>query len=130
MAAIRGKDTQPELTVRRALHAAGFRYRLHQRDLPGRPDIVLTRYRTVVFVHGCFWHHHGCKHSTWPKTRAAFWRAKIESNQARDRRTRYFLRQAGWRVETIWECQLKDERAVGALVQRLRGLRRRTKPDA
>ncbi len=123
MAAIRGKDTKPELIVRRYLHAAGFRYRLHGGDLPGRPDLVLTRLRTVVFVHGCFWHHHGCKYSAWPKKRAAFWRAKIEANQTRDRRVRYFLRQAKWRVEIIWECELKDERALRALVTRLRRVR-------
>lgn len=120
MAAIRGKDTRPEMEVRRTLHAAGFRYRLHRRNLPGRPDIVLTRLRTVVFVHGCFWHHHDCRRFSWPKTRAAFWRAKIEANAARDRRVRSFLRQAGWRVETIWECQLKDGRALSTLVRRLR----------
>ena len=79
MAAIKGKDTKPEIVVRRALHAAGLRFRLHCRDLPGRPDIVLPRYRTVVFVHGCFWHHHSCDLFVWPKTRAEFWRAPIES---------------------------------------------------
>lgn len=119
MAAIRGKDTKPEMLVRRAIHAAGFRYRLHRRDLPGSPDIVLTRLRTVVFVHGCFWHNHACAASTWPKTRAAFWRAKIEANVARDRRVRVFLRQAGWRVEQIWECELRTPRKLNALVRRL-----------
>lgn len=105
MSAIRGKDTQPELTVRRALHAAGLRYRLHHRELPGSPDIVLTRIRTVVFVHGCFWHAHRCQ-TARPKTRAAFWQEKLEANRARDRRVRHFLRAAGWHVHVIWECEL------------------------
>lgn len=130
MAAIRGKDTKPEMLVRRAIHAAGFRYRLHRRDLPGSPDIVLTRLRTVVFVHGCFWHHHGCAKSVWPKTRAAFWRAKIEANIARDRRVRVFLRQAGWRVEQIWECELKSGGSLKALVDRLSGSARDARPAA
>lgn len=121
MAAIRGKDTQPEMVVRQALHAAGFRYRLHRGDLPGRPDIVLTRLRTVVFVNGCFWHHHGCARSVWPKTRAEFWRRKIMANVDRDARVAYFLKAAGWRVETIWECQLTDRRTLRALIRRLRG---------
>lgn len=119
MAAIRGKDTKPEMVVRRAIHAAGFRYRLHRRDLPGSPDIVLTRLKTVVFVHGCFWHHHSCQGDNWPKTRAAFWRAKIETNIARDRRTRYFLRTAGWHVEVIWECQLQRPSVLPSLLRRL-----------
>ena len=110
MAAIRGKDTKPELKVRRALHAAGFRYRLHQPDLPGHPDIVLTRHRTIVLVHGCFWHHHTCRDFAWPKTRREFWRAKILGNVARDRRVRYFLRTAGWHVHVIWECQITTAR--------------------
>jgi DNA mismatch endonuclease, patch repair protein len=128
MAAIRGKDTKPEMLVRRAVHAAGFRYRLHQGDLPGRPDLVLTRLKTVVFVHGCFWHHHDCVKSKWPKTRAAFWRKKIEANQARDIRTTYFLRTAGWHVEVIWECELKREVAIRRLIRKLE--RRRAAADA
>ncbi len=128
MAAIRGKDTKPEMLVRRAVHAAGFRYRLHQGDLPGRPDLVLTRLRTVVFVHGCFWHHHSCGKSTWPKTRRDFWRKKIEANQARDVRTTYFLRTAGWHVEVIWECELKREAPLRRLIRKLE--RRRATVDA
>ena len=128
MAAIRGKDTKPEMLVRRAVHAAGFRYRLHQGDLPGRPDLVLTRLRTVVFVHGCFWHHHGCGKSTWPKTRRDFWRKKIEANQARDVRTTYFLRTARWHVEVIWECELKREAPLRRLIRKLE--RRRATVDA
>lgn len=124
MAAIRGKDTQPELIARRALHAAGFRFRLHRRDLAGSPDIVLPSLKTVVFVHGCFWHHHHCQQSTWPKTRAAFWRKKIEANVARDRRTRVFLRAAGWNVEVIWECELAKGPALPRLIRTLRARKR------
>lgn len=119
MAAIRGKDTAPELTVRRAIHAAGLRFRLHRRDLPGSPDLVLTRLRSVVFVHGCFWHHHRCQGDTWPRTRAAFWRKKIEANVARDRRVRHFLRAAGWQVHVIWECELRRGPALARLVRTL-----------
>lgn len=107
MAAIRGKNTKPELTVRRALHAAGLRYRLHRKDLPGRPDIVLASRKAVVFVHGCFWHHHGCSNSVWPKVRELFWRTKILGNIARDRRNRRELRRMGWRVFVVWECDVR-----------------------
>lgn len=119
MAAIRGKDTKPELVVRRALHAAGLRYRLHQRELPGSPDIVLTRHRAVVFVHGCFWHHHGCSKSVWPKTRAEFWRRKITANRDRDVRVQYFLKTAGWRVFVVWECEITPS-ALATLERRIR----------
>lgn len=122
MSAIRGKDTKPELQVRRAIHAAGLRYRLHTRDLPGSPDIVLPRLKTVVFVHGCFWHAHCCQRSK-PKTRAKFWAQKFETNQARDRRVRYFLKAAGWQVHVIWECELKREAPLRRLVRTL--IRRR-----
>ena len=123
MAAIRGKDTKPEMVVRRAIHAAGLRYRLHHRALPGRPDIVFTRLRTVVFVHGCFWHAHDCRGTRLPKTRREWWRRKLEANVTRDVRTRHFLRAAGWQVEVIWECELKSVRKLNALTRRL--LRRR-----
>ncbi|MBA3853130.1 MAG: very short patch repair endonuclease [Gemmatimonas sp.] len=119
MAAIRGKNTKPELQVRRAIHASGLRFRLHHRELPGSPDVVLSRIKTVVFVHGCFWHAHSCQRSK-PKTRAAFWQRKFEANQARDRRVRYFLRSAGWHVHVIWECELKREAPLRNLVRRLR----------
>lgn len=122
MSAIRGKDTKPELQVRRAIHAAGLRYRLHTRDLPGSPDIVLPRIKTVVFVHGCFWHAHSCQRSK-PKTRAKFWAQKFETNHARDRRVRYFLKAAGWQVHVIWECELKREAPLRKLVRTL--IRRR-----
>lgn len=119
MAAIRGKDTKPELQVRRAIHAAGLRYRLHTRDLPGSPDIVLPRIKTVVFVHGCFWHAHSCQRSK-PKTRASFWAQKFDTNRARDRRVRYFLRAAGWQVHVIWECELRREAPLRNLVRTLK----------
>lgn len=107
MAAIKGKNTKPELAIRSALHRAGFRFRLHRRDLPGRPDMVFTRYNAVMFIHGCFWHGHDCHLFRWPATRTAFWRDKINGNINRDRRQYRALRDAGWRVATIWECALK-----------------------
>jgi DNA mismatch endonuclease, patch repair protein len=107
MSRIRARDTLPELTVRRGLYANGLRYRLHDRRLPGRPDIVLGRYRTVVFVHGCFWHAHGCYLSKIPKTRQEFWRRKMETNKARDRKVLTALQTDGWRVLMIWECALR-----------------------
>jgi DNA mismatch endonuclease, patch repair protein len=110
MANIRGRDTKPEMTVRRALHVRGLRYRLHDRSLPGRPDLVFPRHRTVVFVHGCFWHMHGCALSKLPATREAFWRKKLEANVKRDRRAMDVLRSDGWRVLIIWECALRGPR--------------------
>jgi len=106
MSGIRGKNTRPELLIRKALHARGFRYRLHC-DLPGRPDICLPKHRAVIFVHGCFWHGHGCHLFKWPSTRPAFWRAKIGRNREVDRAAEERLREAGWRVAVIWECALK-----------------------
>ena len=109
MRAVRGKDTKPEMAVRRALHRLGLRFRLQQRDLPGRPDIVLPRHRLAVFVHGCFWHHHSaCPKATMPKTRVDFWSSKLEANQARDRRVASDLVEAGWRVLTVWECETRN----------------------
>ncbi len=109
MAAIRGQHTKPELVVRRYLHCRGLRYRLHGRGLPGRPDLVFRRLKTVVFIHGCFWHRHsGCRNAVLPKSNTAFWLAKLTGNQARDRRNAVRLRRAGWRVLTIWECELNE----------------------
>jgi DNA mismatch endonuclease, patch repair protein len=122
MSAIRGRDTKPEMFVRKALHAAGFRYRLHVAELPGRPDVVLTRHKSIVLVHGCFWHHHGCANSVWPKTRAAFWRKKIKGNVVRDRNNRTRLVALGWRVFTVWECDL---RAGGSLAPLLAAIGRK-----
>lgn len=119
MAGIKGKNTRPEMIVRRALHKAGFRYRLHVKDLPGKPDIVLPKYRTAIFVHGCFWHGHGCKNFKWPKTREAWWREKIGKNVERDRLKAEALGAAGWRVETIWECDI-DGRRPEEIVRRFK----------
>ena len=126
MSHIRGKDTKIELEVRHGLHALGFRYRLGGAGLPGRPDIVLPKYRTAVFVHGCFWHGHSCHLFRLPKTRPDFWSAKIDANRERDRRQADLLLKAGWDVETVWECELRDhsmeQRAeiIAALSERIR----------
>ena len=107
MSGIRSKNTRHEVNIRKALHAAGFRYRLHRRDLPGTPDITLPRYRAVVFVHGCFWHGHDCHLFKWPSTRPEFWATKIGGNRQHDQAARVALLQSGWRICTIWECSLR-----------------------
>lgn len=109
MAGIRARDTKPEMIVRRALHKAGFRYRLHVKDLPGKPDIVLPKYKTAIFVHGCFWHGHMCRKFKWPKSREEWWRAKIEGNVARDKKAAEDLLDSGWRLGIVWECALKGQ---------------------
>lgn len=106
MAAIRGKNTKPELAIRSALHRHGFRFRLHRKDLPGKPDLVFPRHRAVILVHGCFWHGHDCHLFRWPKTRRSFWEQKIRSNIVRDEQQRSALANLGWRVATVWECAL------------------------
>jgi len=106
MSGIRGKNTKPELTIRKALHARGFRYRLHCK-LPGKPDLCLPKYRAVIFVHGCFWHGHDCHLFKWPSTRPEFWREKIGRNRAVDAAAEAKLLADGWRVGTVWECALK-----------------------
>lgn len=109
MASIRARDTKPEMLVRRHLHGLGFRYRLSPRDMPGKPDLVLPRYRAVVFVHGCFWHgHDGCRFATVPSTRTEFWTAKISENKRRDAVSEDKLRALGWRIAIIWECALRS----------------------
>ncbi len=108
MAAIKSKDTKPELTVRRAVHASGYRYRLQARELPGRPDLVFPRHRLVVFIHGCFWHGHACGRAHLPRTNTAYWFPKIEKTLARDRRAVGKLRRAGWSVLTIRECTIRS----------------------
>lgn len=110
MAGIRGKDTKPEIMVRKALHHLGYRYRLHDRKLPGKPDLVLPRYRAVILIHGCFWHAHECHLFKWPSTRNAFWREKIGRNRCRDANVANQLSSLGWRQLTIWECALKGKK--------------------
>jgi DNA mismatch endonuclease (patch repair protein) len=114
MSRIKGRDTKPELIVRSLLHRAGVRFSLRRKDLPGRPDIVLPRFKAVIFVHGCFWHRHeGCKVASNPKTRKVFWNAKFNGNVARDKRNIHDLRQIGWKVKVVWECEvMKDPQAV------------------
>lgn len=109
MSGIKDRNTRPEVSLRRFLHAQGFRFRLHVSNLPGRPDIVLPKYRLCIFVHGCFWHHHqGCRFATTPKTRQDFWLKKFAANQERDERVRELLIKEGWRILEIWECGLKS----------------------
>lgn len=110
MSGIRGRDTGPEKAVRSYLHRQGLRFRLHKRGLPGRPDIVLSKYRTVVFVHGCFWHRHlGCRYTTTPSTNPKFWQQKFTDNVERDKRVQQRLRRAGWRVLVVWGCAIDDK---------------------
>ena len=120
MSRIRGKDTKPELALRRGLHALGFRFRLHRKDLPGRPDLVFPSRRAVIFVHGCFWHGHGCPMCKMPATRPEFWRAKIDGNHERDLKAVRALTAAGWRVLMVWECALRGPARLpeGAAVAR------------
>lgn len=107
MSGIRGKNTKPELLIRKALHARGFRYRLHDPKLPGKPDVVFRKLNAVIFVNGCFWHGHDCHLFKWPKTRPQFWRTKITTNKAKDGKCHKALRDGGWRILTVWECALK-----------------------
>lgn len=107
MAGIRGSNTKPELVLRKGLHAKGFRFRLHDRKLPGKPDIVFPKFKAVVFAHGCFWHGHDCHLFKWPSTREEFWRAKIERNREVDSRNEAALDAAGWRQGVVWECAIK-----------------------
>jgi DNA mismatch endonuclease (patch repair protein) len=118
MSGIRGKNTKPELALRRALHARGFRFRLHSGKVHGRPDLVLPKHRAVVFVHGCFWHRHeGCRYATVPATRPEFWRAKFDANVARDNAIRTRLLEDGWRVATVWECALRKPERLNNVVR-------------
>ena len=118
MSRIRSRDTSPELRVRSLLHRAGYRYRLHVKDLPGKPDIVMPRHRTVVFVNGCFWHRHsGCRYAATPKTNAIYWQRKFERNVARDQKAYEALAQDGWRVLVIWECQTRSGEKLAALIR-------------
>lgn len=116
MAGIKGKNSQPELLVRRLLFASGYRFRLHRRDLPGTPDIVMPGRKVAIFVHGCFWHlHRGCRYAKMPATRPDFWKAKLEANVKRDRRAVEKLHALGWRVLCVWECSMRDAEAAAGL---------------
>ena len=118
MARIKQRNTSPELAVRSTLHRMGYRFRLHRRDLPGRPDVVLPRHRTIFLVHGCFWHHHArCRFAYTPKSRVEFWKAKFEANVVRDRKIERDLQNMGWVVQVIWECKTRD---LSALEEQLR----------
>jgi len=113
MSRIRSKDTKPEIIVRSLLHGMGYRFRLHRKDLPGRPDIVLPKYKTVIFVHGCFWHgHRGCKRSNIPKSNQEYWIPKINRNIERDQKNSAILRRVGWKVMKIWECECKHPEKI------------------
>lgn len=109
MSGIRSKNTHPEIAVRKWLHAAGYRFRLHRKDLPGTPDIVLPRFRLVIFIHGCFWHQHeGCRQATIPQTRREWWMNKFAANKDRDRKVRRALEESRWRVVVLWECEVRN----------------------
>ena len=116
MSKIKSKNTKPEIKVRKFLHGEGFRYRLHRKDLPGKPDIVLPKYKTVIFVHGCFWHgHENCKYFVIPKTRTDWWLNKINKNIDNDKKAQQLLKENDWKVITIWECELKKEKLETSL---------------
>jgi DNA mismatch endonuclease, patch repair protein len=118
MAAIRGKNTKPEIVVRSVIFALGYRFRLHRRDLPGTPDIVLPKYRTAIFVHGCFWHSHSCRYGrVTPATRSEFWSEKRAGTVARDKRKNQALKEHGWQVLTIWECETREPDALSQFLQ-------------
>nr|WP_246776513.1 very short patch repair endonuclease [Bradyrhizobium sp. CCBAU 53351] len=128
MSRVRGRDTAPEMTVRRIAHALGLRFRLHRRDLPGTPDLVFPKSRTAVFVHGCFWHRHpGCSRASMPQTRIEFWRSKLAGNVVRDRAASAALKKAGWKVAVVWECEVKNPDKVG---KRLLDAIKRARPRA
>ena len=121
MALVRGRDTKPEMRVRKSLHAAGLRYRLHVRELPGKPDLVFPSRRVAVFVNGCFWHRHlGCRAARLPKSRLDFWGPKLAGNVERDERNRAALEEAGWCVMVIWECETRDPKEITRLARAIR----------
>jgi DNA mismatch endonuclease (patch repair protein) len=123
MARVRGKDTEPEMIVRRLAHAMGYRYRLHRKDLPGRPDLVFPGHHKIVFVHGCFWHRHSCKKATTPKSNVEFWKKKFEENIARDDRNILELAERGWDIMVIWQCETCDTTKLSERLQCFLGSR-------
>ena len=117
MSRVRSKNTKPELLVRHIVHGMGYRYRLHRRDLPGRPDLVFPSRGKIIFVHGCFWHRHGtCKYTRWPKSKMEFWKPKLEHNSRRDKANQKALRGMGWKIMIIWECQLGNVERLAAKI--------------
>ncbi len=129
MRLITGKDTEPEIIVRRVLHRLGFRFRLHRKDLPGNPDVVLPRRKTVIFIHGCFWHGHGCKKGSGkrrPKSNTDYWNAKLDRNVKRDRKHVRKLRQLGWKWIVIWACETKNEQGLEKKLRKLLPAREET----
>lgn len=131
MSGIRGRDTKPEMVIRKGIHARGYRYRLHDRSLPGTPDLVFPSRKAAIFVHGCFWHGHGCSLFKWPSSRAEWWRAKIEGNRARDETVRAEIASMGWRQFRVWECALKgrQRRDTGELLDLVAGWLEGCDPD-
>ncbi len=130
MSRIRAKDTQPEMVVRRLVHGLGFRFRLHQKNLPGRPDLVLPRHRKIILVHGCFWHMHRCRFgSVVPKSNKQYWQSKREGNRARDRKNRRALRKLGWEVLVIWECWTRKPGALRRRLLEFLGARKRDRSN-
>ena len=122
MSRVRSQDTKPEIIVRSFLHRNGFRFRLHVKNLPGHPDIVLPKYKTIIEVRGCYWHRHaGCKKTTTPSTNAEFWQRKFSENVARDQRTEQELRKLGWNVIIVWECKLNNKNNLDEIVMQIRG---------
>jgi DNA mismatch endonuclease, patch repair protein len=123
MSQIRGKDTKPEVFVRSLLHGLGYRFRLNQKDIPGKPDITLPKYKTAIYVHGCFWHRHeGCKLAYAPKSNLDFWKTKFQRNVERDARVRKALRDTEWKALVVWECELRDRRALTRRLQEALGM--------
>ncbi len=130
MRAIRGKDAKPEMDVRRLVHGLGYRFRLHKADLPGKPDLVFPARRKVIFVHGCFWHSHACKSGLIPNSNREFWLPKLRQNKARDTRNLDALAEQDWKALVIWECELKDTRALRLTVKRFLGSKKSTSRPA
>ena len=131
MSKIRGKNTRPEICVRSALHQMGYRFRLHRKDLPGKPDIVLAKHKVAIMVHGCFWHQHkNCRNATMPKSRVEFWKEKFQKNAARDRQVEQQLKELDWEINTVWECQTKNSESLNVLLKSFFSSRENRKSNA